>query len=109
PDRYIEKTLEWRRQSGLEANPANVANYLPTTERENYLAGKMVDPWDIASQSASIQNYDLSVSGRSERTNYFISGNYNYDRGLIFNDQAKRTSVRANLDNKITEWLKIGM
>lgn len=109
PDRYIEKTLDWRRQSGLEADPTKVADYLPTTERENYLAGHTIDPWEIASQQGSIQNYNISVSGRTDRTNYFLSGNYNYDKGLVFNDQARRLSIRANLDNNITDWLRIGI
>ncbi|MVM28535.1 SusC/RagA family TonB-linked outer membrane protein [Spirosoma sp. HMF4905] len=109
PERYIEKTLEWRRQSGLDADPAKISGYLTATEAKNYAAGNVIDPWEVVSQAASIQNYDLNISGRSGRTNYFISGNYNNEKGLIFNDNASRTSVRINLDNQITNWLKIGV
>lgn len=108
-ERYIQKTLDWRSQSGLVADPNNVANYLTATEAKNYTAGKEINPLDVVSQSASIQNYDLSISGRAGKTNYFISGNYNNDKGLIYNDNAKRTSVRVNLDNQVTDWLKIGL
>lgn len=109
PERYIQKTLDWRKQSGLEADIAKIGGYLTATEAKNYAAGNTIDPWEIASQTAGIQNYDLSISGRSGKTNYFISGNYNNEKGLVFNDNAKRTGVRINLDNQITDWLKVGV
>lgn len=108
PERYLQKTLDYRSQAGLVSDPTKVADYLDATEKKNYLAGNIVDPWELVSQPASIQNYDLSVSGRSEKTNYFISTNYNVDKGLIYNDNATRTSIRINLENQIFDWLKIG-
>ncbi len=109
PERYIQKTLDWRSQSGLEADPAKVSNYLTITEAKNYAAGNTVDPWEAASQTAGVQNVDLSISGRTGKTNYFISGNYADEKGLIYNDNAKRIGVRINLDNQITRWLKAGV
>ncbi len=108
PERYLQKILDYRSQAGLVADPAKVADYLDATEKKNYLAGNAIDPWELVSQSAGIQNYDLSVSGRSEKTNYFISTNYNIDKGLIFNDNANRKSVRVNLENQILDWFRIG-
>lgn len=108
PERYLQKVLDYRTQAGLVSDPSKVADYLDATEKTNYLAGNIIDPWELVSQSAGIQNYDLSVSGRSEKTNYFISTNYNIDKGLIFNDNAKRNSVRVNLENQIFEWFRVG-
>jgi len=109
PDRYIQKTLDWRQQSGLDADPEKIDSYLTATEARNYAEGNIIDPWEVASQPAGIANFDLSVSGVAGRTNYFISGNYNNDRGLIYGDKARRTGVRVNLDNQVTDWLKIGV
>ena len=109
PERYVQKTLDWRSQAGLEADPTKITNYLTQTEAKNYNAGNTIDPWKIASQNSSIQNYDLSVSGRSNKTNYFISMNYNNDKGLIYNDIASRKSVRINLETQITDWFKFGI
>jgi TonB-linked SusC/RagA family outer membrane protein len=109
PERYVQKTLDWRSQSGLAADPTKIESYLTASEAKNYAAGNTVDPWKEVSQTAGIQNYDLSVSGKSGRTNYFISGNYNNEKGLVYNDNASRASVRINLDNQITDWLKIGV
>ena len=109
PERYVQKTLDWRSQAGLEADPTKIANYLTATEAKNYIAGNIIDPWEVASQNSSIQNYDLSISGRSNKTNYFISGNYINEQGLIYNDKSTRKSVRINIDNQITDWLKFGV
>ncbi|HTE24143.1 SusC/RagA family TonB-linked outer membrane protein [Flavitalea sp.] len=110
-DGYIQKLLEFRRQNGLEAidDPQKIAGYLQPTEAKNYLAGKSIKPWDVLSQDGGVQNLDVSVSGRSNKTNYFISGSYNNEKGIVFNDNAKRISTRINLDNQITSWLKIGI
>jgi TonB-linked SusC/RagA family outer membrane protein len=109
PERYIQKTLDWRQQSGLDADPDKIGGYLTATEARNLAEGNVIDPWEVASQDASITNFDLSVSGRTGRTGYFISGNLNNDRGLIYGDKARRTGVRINLDNQITDWLKVGV
>ncbi|RAJ94456.1 TonB-linked SusC/RagA family outer membrane protein [Larkinella arboricola] len=109
PERYIQQRLDWRAQANLPSDPAKIADYLDATEAKNYLAGNTVDPWDLVSQQSSIQNYDLSISGRSGRTNYFISSNFNKDKGLIFNDNSTRTSVRMNIENQVVDWLKIGV
>jgi TonB-linked SusC/RagA family outer membrane protein len=109
PERYVQKILDFRREFGLASDPAQIASYMYPTEAQNYTAGKTIDPWDVVSQSASTQNYELSVSGLSGKTNYFISANYNDEKGLIYNDNSKRKSVRVNFKNKINDWLTTGL
>ena len=111
PEGYIRKVLDYRRQNGMEAStdPQKIAGYLTATEAKNYLAGKSINTWDVVSQDASVQNLDLSISGRANKTNYFISGSYNNEKGIVLNDNAKRISLRVNLDNQITNWLKVGV
>ncbi|MBE7170133.1 MAG: SusC/RagA family TonB-linked outer membrane protein [Williamsia sp.] len=108
PERYLQKTLDYRKQTGLAADPAKVADYLTTTEAANYKVGKSLDPWKEASQAASIVSADASVSGRTENSNYFLSGSYLKEKGVMFKDDASRLSLRANIENKITGWLTIG-
>lgn len=109
PGSYLQRILDYRAQNDQPANPDSIAFYLQTTEREMYEAGRSIDPWDVVSQDASIQSYNMSISGRTDRTNYFISANYTNDKGLILNDNAKRITVRSNIENKITNWLTIGL
>jgi TonB-dependent starch-binding outer membrane protein SusC len=87
-----------------------VASFLRTQEeKENYLAHKYVDWMKEVEQPAPIQNYHISVSGKSNKTNYYISGSYTGEKGRLMNDQFKRTTILTNLDNKLTDWLTIGL
>lgn len=109
PERYIQKTLDWRRQAGLASDPDKIDTYLQAPEVENYRQGRTIDPWQEVSQRGRIQSYDLSVSGRSERTNYYLSGALVNEQGIVYNDQANRLSFRANLETTIAPWLQVGL
>jgi len=108
-ERYIEKTLDVRKQTGQSADPAQIASYLTNTEAENYNNGRTVDPWDEISQRGSILSADISVSGKAGKTSYFISAARVEEKGLIFNDNANRNSIRINLETAIKSWFKIGV
>jgi TonB-linked SusC/RagA family outer membrane protein len=109
PERYLQKTLDYRAQSGLPADPANVASYLTTSEAANYKAGITLDPWKAASQPGRIGSYDLSLSGRNDATNYYLSAAYTDEQGLILNDNQKRVTLRANVENQVAKWLTVGL
>lgn len=65
--------------------------------------------WQKAvTRHAGIQSADLSVSGGSENLNYYLSGNYFNQDGIILNSGFKRYQTRMNLDLKLTNWLTIG-
>ena len=92
-------------------DPNVVALRLRTQEeRDNYLAGKDIN-WvdEVMKSAAPIQNYDLSVSGKTARTNYFVSGSYLNQQGIMLNDKFKRTTLHSSFENKITDWLTIGL
>lgn len=108
PERYIQKTLDFRREAGLEYDIDQVASYLAPNEATNYENGVTIDPWDFGTQDASTQIYDINIAGKTDRTNYFISGAYTNEKGIILNDQQNKLTFRVNLDLKITDWLKFG-
>jgi hypothetical protein len=109
PERYLQRVLDYRLQSGLAADPALIANYITSTEAENYKNGIVSDPWDQASQDGRISAYDVSISGKSRATNYYLSASLSDEKGLIYKDNQKRTTLRANLDNHINKWLTVGL
>ncbi len=78
-------------------------------ERDNYLAGNETNWVDAVLRTAPIQNYNLSFSGKTERSNYFISGSYAKEDGIQKNDQFSRFTVHSNLESKITDWLSVGL
>ena len=109
PERYAQSKLDWRAQSGLEADPAKITTYLNKSEADNYSAGISHNPWVEASQPGRIGSYDMNISGRSKFTNYYLSGALVDEQGVVFGDNQKRMSIRSNFDNKITDWLNIGI
>jgi len=55
------------------------------------------------------QDYTLSASGGNERTNYYISGNYLQDDGIVEASNYDRFTVRLNGETKIRDWVKTGL
>jgi len=87
-----------------------VASTLRTQEeRDNYLAGNEIDWVDEVTQIAPIQNYNLSYSGKSKGTNYYVSGSYANEEGILLNDEFSRFTVRSNIESAITDWLTVGL
>ncbi|MDE6097249.1 MAG: SusC/RagA family TonB-linked outer membrane protein [Muribaculaceae bacterium] len=54
------------------------------------------------------QEYNVSVTGGNEKFNYFVSGAYLGDEGLIKNSHFRRLATRASMDYQVKDWLKIG-
>jgi len=77
-------------------------------EKANYIAGNEIDWVDEVMQTAPIQNYNLSYSGRTDRTNYYISSSYSSQDGVLKNDDFSRVTVRSNIESQVTDWLKLG-
>lgn len=54
------------------------------------------------------QNYNLSLSGGSESSNYSVSFGYVKDAGTVIKSNAERYNIRANSDFKLNKHIKIG-
>lgn len=92
------------------SNREIVAERLRTQEeKDNYLAGNEIDWVDEVTQLGTIENYSMSMSQQSEKSNYFVSGSYTNEEGIVLNDNFKRLTVRANLESEITDWLTFGL
>lgn len=59
-------------------------------------------------RSAPIQNYQLSISGGTDRSHYLLSGNYFDQQGIILNSGYKRYSLRTSIDTDIAQKVKVG-
>ncbi len=77
-------------------------------ETEQFEKGVNTDWLDHAMQTGFSQEYNLSISGGSDKTRYYVSGNVNRIEGVAKNDEFNRYTLRLNLDTEITSWLKFG-
>lgn len=54
------------------------------------------------------QEYNVSITGGNERFNYYVSGGFLGDDGLIEGSDYNRVATRAAVDYKANKWLKVG-
>lgn len=68
------------------------------------------DHSDEMFQNGYTTDNTLTVSGGNERTTFYLSGGYNYDRGYIVGDNShyRRIAVRFNGSHRVFDNLKVG-
>ncbi|MDR2563448.1 MAG: TonB-dependent receptor [Prevotellaceae bacterium] len=64
--------------------------------------------FDETFRTGTNQNYQLSISNGTAQMKYYLSGSYTRDDGIIPNSSFERYTLRANIDNNIRKWLKVG-
>ncbi len=102
-----EQFARLRNEALFDTNPALGPNqYL--SESEINALGKGTDWQEEAFRAAPIQTHQISASGGTEKTQYYLSGNYFKQEGIITNTDFERFSTRLNLDLQATDRLKIG-
>ena len=70
--------------------------------------GRDIDWIDLATRTGHKQQHNLSFSGGTTDTKYFISGVYTNTDGIAKGDRFERITFRANLDQKIFEGIHYG-
>lgn len=71
------------------------------------LLGEGTDWQEELFKSAPMQKHQFSLSGGSEKTTYYLSGEYLDQEGVALGSGFNRASIRLNLDNQAKEWLTI--
>ncbi len=76
----------------------------------DYQTYKVNTDWqEQAFQRAPISQYDMNFSGGNDKTTYFMSGQYLDQTGIIVRNSFKRYNGRLNVDQKLNNWLNVGM
>ncbi|GAB3836131.1 SusC/RagA family TonB-linked outer membrane protein [Hymenobacter jeollabukensis] len=68
-----------------------------------------IDWQDEIFRTGKVQNYQVSASGATNNVNYFLSGNYTNQQGIVIGVDYKRYSGRANVEVKASDKLKFGL
>ena len=90
------------------AEDTDPLSYFHEFAYEMYKNGTPTDAFDYSTRTGVLQNYSASVSGIKDKINYFLSGTYNKQKGIIIGDDYKRTVLNAKIQSDITDWLQIG-
>lgn len=79
------------------------------TEIDNYYAGRTFDWYDASFQNALRQDYNASISGKSnEGISYYWSIGYNNNEGIVVGDEYESYRSNLKLNTDITDWLSVG-
>lgn len=75
---------------------------------KNYLDGKTYDWNDAVFRTGFNQDYNASISGATDRVNYYMSFGYLKNEGAVQGDDYQAFRSNLKLNAKITDWLEIG-
>lgn len=59
--------------------------------------------------NANITKVEASVSGGNDKTKYYISGNYDYAKGVMTHSGYQKVNVRAKIDTKLSKYVELGV
>lgn len=95
-----------RRMISLE----DFATYMTEYKGTPYsIEGRVPIDWqDQITRTAISNNHRVSVSGRSDKTNYYISGGFMNNQGIVKGTSIKQGDIRLNLDQKLSDGLRVG-
>jgi TonB-linked SusC/RagA family outer membrane protein len=67
------------------------------------------DYQDYIFRNANGTDNNVSVSGGTDKTKYYVSGSYFYNQGIIQNTDFQRFSFRSNIDQVLNKWASFNL
>jgi len=122
PKKSIDFMADYPRALTLHQRAYGV-NHAPASQLykngtiDQWLALGMVDPvkypntdwWDIIMKNGSMQKHNLSVSGSSDLSNFYVSVGIQNQQGLQINNEFKIYNFRTNYDYKASRNMNVGV
>ncbi|MDJ1501641.1 TonB-dependent receptor [Xanthocytophaga agilis] len=92
------------------ANAQEYANYVSAASGTSVVAGSVSTDWyDQILRNGWYQNHNLSLSGGSDKSTYFLSMGYFTDEGIVIDNKYKRFNIRSNTDFTLSDKVKVGV
>ncbi|MFT4154256.1 TonB-dependent receptor [Parafilimonas sp.] len=77
-----------------------------TTDWDTY--NKNTNWQDEVFRTAVTGNYQLSATGGTAKTSYYVSGAIINQQGIVINNNLNRGTLKLNLDHQLTKFIKVG-
>ncbi|OMQ08270.1 SusC/RagA family TonB-linked outer membrane protein [[Flexibacter] sp. ATCC 35103] len=99
---YADAMNTARDNAGMPRIPAFDTAFEPTarTTKTNWM--------DEIFQTGQIQDLSISVNGKTEKSNFFLSGSYRKNEGILLNTFGSRYTARANSSFKLAPNFTLG-
>ena len=75
----------------------------------NTTAVTRYDYQDYIFRNANGSDNNLSISGGTDKTKYYVSGSFFYNQGIIPNTDFQRFSFRSNIDQVLNKWASFNL
>lgn len=92
-------------------DPSTVTNpFIPVYSQQQIdsARGNREKATDAITRSGYTQQHNLALSGGNGKTNYYVSGNYFDQKGVIIGTDYKRYNGRLSLDQMVSDKIKLG-
>jgi TonB-linked SusC/RagA family outer membrane protein len=103
---------QWMAYSNASGDPTNIwltRLALQDVEIANYMAGRSVDWADQVFQTGLRQDYLASITGGTDKIQYYWSLNYSDNEGFVVGQEYSSFRSRLNLESKIAGFLTVGL
>ena len=101
---FNEGVANYNRQYGLNVGDANYK--VPIS---NPFQGLPDSDWlSYITQTGHAFNSDISFSGGSNKTNYYIGGNISNMEGIIKTNALQKINLKAKISHEVRKWLEVG-
>ena len=75
---------------------------------DNYLAGKTWDWYNATFRTGFNQDYNVNMSGATDRINYYMSFGYLRNQGAVEGNDYHAIRSNLKLNAKVTDWFELG-
>lgn len=113
---YITLRTEAWTNANPRASAAAIRNTMmneirqPATTTDEELAMLPTTDWQReAFGTGRVQNYELGVSGGTEKTQFYVSGNYSYQKAIVSKSDFQRLGSKITLDHNVNNKLTFGV
>ncbi len=86
----------------------NLVGVQPAEIADPSILGAGTNWQDALFSRTTLQKHSLAISGGSDKSTFYFSGDYLSQDGIAIGSGFKRGSIRLNLDNQANKWLKFG-
>ena len=106
---YINFRREAAKTVGKWSSPADDESIFPAYMWPLIQNNQWVDWFDLATQTGSTQNYNLSTTYSNDKVSTYFSLGYNNTEGITRDEKMKRYSARAKVDFTPNRYLTYGL
>jgi TonB-linked SusC/RagA family outer membrane protein len=92
-----------------KSDPFADSKLFEAIEIDGIAKNRTTDYQDMILQRGTQQSHSLGVQGGNEKTAFYVSGGFFQDKGISYGLDYTRMSIRANIDHKITDRVKVGL